>query len=323
MAVEAMVRIARLVTAAATFCVACGSPSARQSFSGNNNSAVLTGPSIGTAATANATLQKALSVSVSGPSAALPVGKAFALRSTSTMESTHVVVEVRNAGTTARCFISAAGLELRDGTGATVSSQPISFVQGSVGQLGPADKPILTDTCLAPDEAGLLMTIFAAAPGEQLFSRAQSLVFRWENASGSVPLTPAPKLTPTWHTVTSTGAINVTFINDGTAAALMVDHFSKYVLLDSEGLPLYWGFLTARTRPTDGLIAQGTEGSVEGNPAGGYTGSAPSLRPFFDFDAPPPTALLGAKVDRLDSDAERLAVWNAKQLWRRAQAEGR
>jgi hypothetical protein len=98
-------------------CVACGPTPALPSFSGNNNSAVLTGPAIGSGTTTNSALQKALSVSVAGPSAVLPVGKAFALRSTSTMESTFVVVEMRNTGKTARCFITAADLVLRDGTG--------------------------------------------------------------------------------------------------------------------------------------------------------------------------------------------------------------
>ncbi len=322
MALEAMLGRSRLITAAATFCVACGPTPVPPSFSGNNNSAVLTGPSIGTAATAHTLLQKALSVSVAGPSAVLPVGKAFALRSTSTMESTFVVVEMRNTGKTARCFITAADLVLRDGTGATVASKATTFVQGSVGQLGRADRPILTDTCLAPDEAGLLMTIFSAAAGEKLFSRAESLVFRWENASGSVPLTPAPRLTPSGHTVTPTGAINVAFTNDGSGAALMSGHFSKYVLLDSEGHPLLWGFLTKRTSPTDGLIAAGSEGSVEGNVAAdGYTGAARSVRPFLDFGAPPKTALLGAPLERPGSDADRLAEWNAEQLRRQALAD--
>ena len=324
MALDAMPGIARLVTAAATFCLACGTTPTPPTFSGNNNAAVLTGPSIGTGANAPSTLQKALSVTVAGPSAILPVGRAFALRSSTTSESTRVVVEVRNTGTTARCFITAGGLELRDGAGVSVTSQSTTFVQGSVGQVGTADKPVLTDTCLAPGEAGLLMTIHIAAAGEQLFSRAESLVFRWENASGSAPSTPAPKLTPTGYMVTSTGAINVALTNDGTGAALMVDHFSKYVLLDGEGLPLFWGFLTTRTTPADGLIATGSAGSVEGSlAADGYTGAAGSLRAILDFNAPPKTALLGAPLERRDSDAERLAEWNAEQLRRQAQADAR
>ncbi|MDP3502076.1 MAG: hypothetical protein Q8S33_17195 [Myxococcales bacterium] len=317
MALDAMLGSARLVTAAATFCLACAPAPARPSFTGNNNSAVLTGPSIGTGAAMLFELRKALSVTVAGPSAVLPVGRAFALRFNSRSESAWIVVEVRNTGTMARCFITAGGLELRDGAGAVVGSESTTFVQGSVGQLGRIDQPIFTDTCLAPGEAGLLMTSFSAATGELLFSRAEALVFRWENASGNVPFMPAPKLTPTGYTVTSTGAINVAFTNDGTGAALMTS--SKYVLLDGEGLPLFWGFLTSQTTPADGLIAAGGQGSVEGTHA--YTGTAGSLRPFLDFNPPPTTALLGAPRERPLTDAERLAEWTAEQLRRRAQAD--
>ena len=118
MALDAM--LGRLVTAAATLCLACAPAPAPPSFSGNNNSAVLTGPSIGTGAAMPSALRKALSVTVAGPSAVLPVGRAFALRSSSTSESMRIVVEVRNTGTMARCFITAGGLELRDGAGAVV-----------------------------------------------------------------------------------------------------------------------------------------------------------------------------------------------------------
>jgi hypothetical protein len=323
MGLQVMVGITRLSAVAVMLCVACGPTPALPSFSGNNNSAVLTGPAIGSGTTTNSALQKALSVSVAGPSAVLPVGRAFALRADSTSESTRVVVEVRNTGKTARCFITATGLELRDGAGATVISRPTTFVQGSVGQVGPGNKPILTDTCLAPGEAGWLMTIFLAPKGEQLFSRAQSVVFRWDNASGDAILTPVPKLTPTGYRV-ATGAIDVAFTNDGAGAALLSEHFSKYLLLDAEGLPLFWGFLTTRTIPTDGLIARGSEGSVEGTlPATGYTGTSSSLRPFLDFDAPPPTALLGAARERPDSDGEHLAEWTVEQLRRQAQANAR
>ncbi len=295
--------------------IACGCSPAPvpPPFLGDNNSAVLTGPAVGTSANAIATLRKPLTVSVAGPSATLPAARAFALRPSSTTESTYLVVEVSNAGTTPLCFISYKELEVRDSAGLTLKLRQGGFVQGSVGQLGSRSKPILTDTCLAARERGLILDIALATSGEQVFTRAESIVFRWDTATESEPAMPAPKLTPTAYSVTSAGAVNVAFTNTGSGEALMVGHFSRFVLLDPEGLPLFWGFIRDKTSPSGGRIPAGGEGSVEEGTTSGYGGAATRLRAILDFDVPPANALQGDGPEPSGSDTDRLAAWNAEQ----------
>jgi hypothetical protein len=316
-----MLRTTLCWSGAAMLCAACGpAPSSLAPFLGANNSAVLTGATVGGSAS-NDLLRKELTVTVAGPSVTLPVGRAFAMRAKTTTESTYLLVEVSNAGKSASCFIRTTQLDLQDSAGATVQSVGSAYVQGSVGDMGTTGRPILTDTCLAPGENGWLLTIASASSGQQVFSRAESLVFRWANSSDTPPVMPPPKLSPTAYSVTTTGAVAVDFSNTGTGDALMSGHFSKYVLLDGEGLPRLWGFLTERTTPAGGLISVGGGGSVEGRPSE-FGGSATALRAILDFNVAPPGGLVGDATVRpsADGDVDRWSGWNADQAQREARA---
>ena len=298
--------------------VACAPAPEQLSFAGDNNTAVLTGAPVGSGNSPNDVLRKPLSVNVTGPGSAWPVKRAFVLRATATTESVSVVVEVSNAGRSGRCLIRASDLELKDAAGTTLKVAATAFVQGSVGDLGNSRNPIVTDTCLAPGETGFLVELYTASPGERLFSQAESLVFRWADASSTLPLMPKARLTPTRYDVTPTGAVSVAFTNTGTGQALLSEHFSRFFLLDAEGRPLFFGFLTSQTTPAGGVVAAGRDGNVEGAPrAGGYEGTAMALRALIDFDLPAPTGLVGEARPHAHSDEDRLARWTEAQLQKR------
>ncbi|MDX2012899.1 MAG: hypothetical protein SFW67_22060 [Myxococcaceae bacterium] len=306
-----------VVLAGAVF-MACGPAAEQTSFVGDNNTALLTGASVGSGSSPNDLLRKPLTVNVTGPSSAWPVARAFVLRANPTTESVSVVVEVSNAGRSGRCLIRASDLELKDAAGATLKVGPLAFVQGSVGDLGNPRNPIVTDTCLAPGETGFLLELYTASPGERLFSQAESLVFRWSDASSTLPLMPKARLTPTRYSVTPSGAVSVAFTNTGTGQALLGEHFSRFFLLDAEGRPLFFAFLTSQTTPPGGLVPVGSDGSVEGAPrGGGYEGAATALRVLMDFDLPAPNGLVGASQPDTPSDEQRLARWTEAQLRKR------
>jgi hypothetical protein len=124
-----------------------------------------------------------------------------------------------------------------------------------------------------------------------------------------------------WPRAIVAGAVAVDFSNTGTGDALMSGHFSKYVLLDGEGLPRLWGFLTERTTPAGGLISVGGGGSVEGRPSE-FGGSATALRAILDFNVAPPGGLVGDATVRptADGDVDRWSGWNADQAQREARA---
>ena len=260
-----------------------------------NNSALLTGPTLGSGSASVGALRKEVSKVVSDAPPGLSFGTAYATRTSTTSETLYWVLPVTNTSGEALCFIRFNGITFSDGAGNTLAEDDFSYVTGSVGAFS---SDMYTDTCLAPGETGYVLGIELSNPNPVYTSLDRISIA--EVVADSDATVPPVSIVPQLYTAFGEN-LNVTVENKGTRTGYVTD-FSSYLLLDAGGGPLAWGFLDRATGWEGALAVGERKGLID--PVR-YNGSAQRVRVFVDFEATPQEQATSS-ASRLEDQARRL-----------------
>jgi hypothetical protein len=193
-----------------------------------NNSARAETP-FGSGATENQALVKRVDFESTDPSGSLHAGPVFVSRSATFSTYVNTFVRVENQGATRRCFVSIPAMQLRDAAGATIATDSVSYVQGSVGA-----SSVYTDTCLAPGESGYFVGILEAP-----YTKVASLVFSIDGGDEGFG-DPAMRVVPEDITG-SVDFVDASAHNLGPVAAELT--FNLWIGYDAAHQPLHFGYL--------------------------------------------------------------------------------
>lgn len=263
-----------------------------------NNSATLTGATMGTNETPSADLRKTLLLTLVTPHPDLELGPAYLTRTSATSQYGSLIAEVMNHGGSPRCFVRANNLTYRS-TDATLVTAPLAYVDGSVGK---TSSGTVTSTCLGPGETGFLINMQAPNSTTNLFwSDATSVEIESLSTSTSTIEDHGGRLKPTSYSVSGSTfqSLAVTGENQGTIT-VYPDSSTVYVLLDEAGEPLEWFYLD----PASDSVEVGQSAEWMGSPF--YEGAASRVRVIVGFDTQPQTSSLGVQDDPPTSRAEFL-----------------
>lgn len=254
---------------------ACASrePSAEST---SNNSAILTGPGIGTGADPLEALRRPIEAELTAP-AALELGDAWASRAFSSNEATWIAIEVSNPTDTLFCRITTESYQWLGEADEPIPTREQIWLTGSIG----LDDPLDAMTCLAPGETGYLLDI--SPQGVAAWDDLRTVELELSYAA-DLPDPPDLAVVPTAYTADELGRLRVELENVGSEIARFdteTPAFGELVLLDAGGAPLGWTTLGGAIDPADGELLPGARGSIDG--AHFYGGCAASLRPFLDF----------------------------------------
>ncbi len=225
-------------------------------------------------------VRRRVPVVVAGAATDLTVGdQASLLRASPLLSITATaIVPVRNDGATILCSGLSIDVRLIGAGGAFISSEQTDLV-GSV-----ANFPVGgSKDCLGPGESGFVqggaIDTALARPLWDEVTRVEVFVNELYDASTR----PGGALVPRSYTVTP-DIVTVTYENVGTAAARTggVANTGELLLLDSDGLPVDWGFFD--TDAPEVTIPPGGTGTVTSVDLPHFTGRVSSLRAFLVFD---------------------------------------
>lgn len=284
-------------------------------FVGGNNSAVLTGPSVGSGMTPVASLRKPVALKGTGVEPGYVLGPAYAMIPNAMPYGAWVAFSIKNVTATGQCFIELENVVWKDAAGAPVGTPTLSFVSGSVGVvLG----GVSTDTCLGAGETGWVMLIESDSSGVMYYQSVASIEF---NLVALAPTASEPyaKIVPESYSF-ATPTLTVSFKNVGTGPGSVSSGLGRGVLLDTAGAPLIWGFVTD-TAMTGGVLAPGATGSMDGDyPFDTYEGAGATLAVSVTFeDKPSGMMIVTPPPPGLDPVAE--AAWRDDERTRREAAK--
>jgi hypothetical protein len=246
----------------------CGEDKPQKNPGPTNNSAVLSGPAVGTNAAAAANLRRVIPVSATG--GGFEVGSGYVTRPDPADANVYLTVPVKNTTSGLRCAIRATSLAWQDAAGQPLTTAATSSMQGSVGQNGST----FANGCLQPSETGYLVDIATTASAFDSVTRVVLSL----SAEDQGWTTPEATIVPTSYSLTGASLV-VSYTNSGTVAATVVGG-SRYFLLDASG-PLGWGFLSNDIAPA-GPLAPGETGSSADNPFN-FAGQASKLHAFINY----------------------------------------
>lgn len=242
-----------------------------------NNSALMSGPAVGTNTINVADLRKAIAVNVLGAHPHLVFGQAYATRSSTTSDPAYVVLPLTNVGAEPLCFVNLSNLAYRTAAGTALVSNGLTYVQGSVRTMTASS--IATDTCIAPGESGLVTDIRTAVG----YSAVASMEFSVQATAGGSTL-PQASVVPQGYSVLPVStyqSLAVTLKNTGSGPARLGSLNHRWVLFDDAMIPLHWGFVSNVVAP-QGSLAAGATGSIAQN-ALFYAGAGRKVLVSLDF----------------------------------------
>jgi len=246
--------------------VGCGEDKPSKNPGPTNNSAVLSGPAVGTNAAPAANLRRIIPVSATG--GGFEVGSGYVTRPEPADANVYLAVPVKNTTSGLRCAIGATSL-VWQGTDSVATSS----LQGSVGQ----NSSGFGNRCLQPGETGYLVDI---APTPSVFDSATGVTLSL-SAEDQGWTTPEAAIVPTSYSLSGSSLV-VNYTNSGTVTATVVGG-SRYFLLDGSG-PLGWGFLSNDIAPV-GALAPGQTGTcADANFT--FAGQASKLHAFINYQQP-------------------------------------
>ena len=236
-----------------------------------NNSALLSGATIGKGTTAIGDLRKQIAVTVLGTNPSLTVGTAFATRPVTSLDYAYIILPVTNTGSQTLCFVKLAGITYRDASSAALLSNGITFARGSVGKVSSTS---FTDTCLAPGETGMVGEIKA-----NLYAAVAKMEFTLESSASAISA-PAARVIPQSYAVQS-ATLAIAVKNSGSGPALVgaQNRFHTWFLFDDAMQPLTWG-LTDLATPS--VVAANGAATITVNVL--YDGSGSKLLVFTNFE---------------------------------------
>ncbi len=246
-----------------------------------NSVSRLDGVNLGSGLNDNTQLRQTLSVTDTAQHPDLAPGSAYASRTAaSDSEPLRLNLElVNNSSNTTYCNIQVHG-HYRGPAGDianAVINHPLSggVLPTAIG---------LHNSCLAPGQRG-----YVFASWSNIYGITDGVVIeRIEGTITDAVSPPAMQLLA--GALTTAGSINRLTVNNLGAAAVDINSYygavnSKFLLLDSAGVPLHWGYLSLPADATSSLIAPA--GRLQLEFADNYAGSAGSVVFFFDVDASP------------------------------------
>jgi hypothetical protein len=248
--------------------VGCGEDKPQKNPGPTNNSAVLSGPAVGTNAAPAANLRRVVPVSATG--GGFEVGSGYVTRPDPTDPNVYLAVPVKNTTSGLRCAIRATSLAWQDAAGQSLTTASMGSMQGSVGQ----NSSGFANGCLQPNESGYLTDL---APTASVFDSVTRVVLSL-SAEDQGWTTPEAAIVPTSYSASGTTLV-VSYTNSGTAPATV--NGGRYFLLDASG-PLGWGRLTNDIVPA-GSLAPGQTGSVA-DATFAFAGQASELHAFINYD---------------------------------------
>ncbi len=264
-------------------------------FEAGRNVAVLEGAQLGAGTTPHDQLRKPLRVRVSNPLEALEVETAWALRPRDFDQSTLLLTQVTHVGAEPQCFIEVDGLSFVDEAGTPLEPAEQSWVFGSVGDVGRTGQPLYTDTCLDTGETGYILQVINSDAQGRAYDRVAEVRFGWTPNAHSPVRTPEAAVQAQRYEALPGGEVRVHFLNTGSRPADLTNHFTRILLLDDAGSPLFWGFAMDAFSPADFLLQPGESGSGdETNNFKLYAGAGTRLKVFINFEAEPSGGALRA-----------------------------
>ena len=242
-----------------------------------NNAAILSGCDLGAGSSSNASLRKQLQLEIVSPHPDLTLEAPF-LTSLSS-DFVYVMIKVNNISSNLHCFIKASSIDYLDAANNILTFDSLDYVEGSLG-VG-VGSIITTSTCLNSGESGYLLLIDSS---DNLF--ANSTKIRINNITTSPssfspsPVTLLPVSYETYPSLIYDFKLKASVKNTSTTnAKLDTISFSKFVLLDTKGDALGWGF----TSGPDGVsIPSGS--SLDINIQGSFKGKASQLLVILDAE---------------------------------------
>jgi hypothetical protein len=264
---------------------ACGGYSERpeepapKPFAAQNNSATLSGATVGTGTALLSTLRKTVEIKQIEQHPDFEVGPAFVTKRSGGDSLVHSLIRVKNTSSRAYCHVKIGTLTWKDAQGNVLGDGFIEFIQGSVGTLKLLSSTSANSSCLGPGETGWHLDLLT---GSEKFdvSVFELKVEALKDEPGGLDA----KIIPTQYTLNNEGRLSVTFKNEGSGSGYMVPDksFSKYVLLDDDNSPLTWGYLTENLSPI-GEIVPGQSGAVTESSSVTFAGTSKKVLVYIDF----------------------------------------
>jgi hypothetical protein len=220
----------------------------------------LGGARVGAGAAQPSELRKPITVNVLG-SGGYVIGKGFAMRVSPTSQGASVVVAIANKDKELRCYVKAQPWVWRTSTGAALpSSLDFNFVHGSLGMYTGSGN--LADSCLGPGEHGYLLDVREDS-ARNYYDELAAVDVQFADVSDRAVHRPDFRFVAKSYAFAN-GQLSVPFHNEGTGAAPHHSGLSTYVLLDGDGLPLFWSFLavTDKKRIEPGETVTATDNQI-------------------------------------------------------------
>ena len=244
-------------------------------FSTSNNSARLTGDIIGNGEEELSDLVKSVEVSFVTVSPDFLIGSATVSRSSSSSNQSFSIVPIKNVSGELKCNIKVndiSYLNLDDDLIIPTISGSGPRVTGSSYEL--IATGIEINSCLDSDETGYLLDLESGIYNDLITIQYGNIV-----SSNSKNISSNNKAIPTGYTVNESGDILTVTVENQGLNTITVLSGSKYILLDSDGVPLTWGFLGS-----SGAVLQPMETTIiEVQLSPLYRSATNILRPVIDY----------------------------------------
>jgi hypothetical protein len=221
-----------------------GSAPPETSYVGHNNYALIDGPVIGTNEVSNSNLRKGLTVTVVNSNPYLNAVRSWATRGSETLADSlfirWIFLVKNDTANNAFCNINVRGISFKDAEGADLVTTALDdVVYGSVGLV----QSKYLKSCLSPGEVGYVMQkisgvsadIYNAVEGVEIES------ISYDNAAAGTPTVSILPLSYTYDSSTDRLKLTAENLNDDTGYLWPATSF--IILLDSEGLPVFWNEL--------------------------------------------------------------------------------
>ncbi len=268
-----------------------------------NNSAILPGDEFPNPGADNNPLRKPVPVTVIDPHPDIALGTGYITRNQIPESLVQFIIHATNTGAVPHCFVSANSITYRRTDDSIIDDTGLAYVIGSVQVVNGG---VQTAACLRPGESGYLLEL----DSNLIYDEIASVEFRLGISQSGNSTDPLAECIPTSYTYDQVEGLVVPFENTGAGPCTVDGGFSRWVLLDSEGEPLWWIFLLDDIQPPDGIVAPGNTGVVENNNSL-YSGVGRSIHAWIDFEDV--TAMARARLPAPDTSTPEKRT---EELWR-------
>ena len=226
-----------------------------------NNSAILTGPTIGSGEVSNDRLRKEIGLTLTNPNPNFSLGKAYAV--TEEVEYTdlavHWIIPVTNDSDQMYCFVRLGTILYKDTGGNILSEDDGSYVTGgSEGE----DDGFYGSSCLAAGEQGY----FTGIETPTGYDEVASLEIENITESDFGHVVSKTRVIPQDYVIEDRAFsqdISVAVTNEGPSTVELIG--DEIILLAEDGTPMWWDFIgEIRQDDWNGVLSKGQSNSMTG-----------------------------------------------------------